>query len=119
VRSTAPQNAEKPPTSTRQTPPAHVALRKPHRASEFPRGDVEHLRLHGFIERLPNRFRYRVTEFGFRAALFLTRVYSRLLRPGLAAVLPALGATDTPLKAAFDKIDARVNEWVKQAQLAA
>jgi hypothetical protein len=80
---------------------------------------LRRLRLHGFIERLPNSFRYRVTEFGFRAALFLTRVYSRLLRPGLAAVLPALRATHTPLKAAFDKIDARVNEWVKQAQLAA
>jgi DNA-binding HxlR family transcriptional regulator len=65
---------------------------------------LRRLRLHGFIERLPNSFRYRVTEFGFRAALFLTRVYSRLQRPGLAAVLPALRATDTPLKAAFDKI---------------
>jgi hypothetical protein len=80
---------------------------------------LRRLRLHGFIDRLPNRFRYRVTEFGFRAALFLTRVYSRLLRPGLAAVLPALRATASPLKAAFDKIDARVNEWVNQAQLAA
>jgi hypothetical protein len=79
---------------------------------------LRRLPLHGFIERLPNSFRYRVTEFGFRAALFLTRVYSRLLRPGLTAVLPALRATDAPLKAAFDKIDARVNEWVKQAQLA-
>jgi DNA-binding HxlR family transcriptional regulator len=80
---------------------------------------LRRLRLHGFIERLPNSFRYRVTEFGFRAALFLTRVYNRLLRPGLAAVLPHLRAVDTPLKAAFDKLDARVNEWVKKAQLAA
>jgi hypothetical protein len=80
---------------------------------------LRRLRLHGFIERLPNSFRYRVSDFGFRAALFLTRVYNRLLRPGLAAVVPALRATGTPLKAAFDKIDTRVNEWIKQAQLAA
>jgi hypothetical protein len=79
---------------------------------------LRRLRLHGFIERLPNSFRYRVSDFGFRAALFLTRVYNRLLRPGLAAVLPNLRAVDTPLKSAFDKIDTRVNEWVKQAQLA-
>jgi len=80
---------------------------------------LRRLRLHRFIERLPHSFRYQVTEFGFRAALFLTRVYNRVLRPGLAAALPALRATDTPLKAAFNKVDTRVNEWVKQAQLAA
>ena len=59
------------------------------------------------IERLPNSFRYRVTDFGFRAALFFTRVYNRLLRPGLAAALPTLRAVDIPLKRAFDKIDTR------------
>jgi hypothetical protein len=32
--------------------------------------------------RLPNTFRYRVTEFGFRASLFLTRAYNRLPRIG-------------------------------------
>jgi hypothetical protein len=80
---------------------------------------LRRLRLHGFIDRLPNSFRYRVSDFGFRAALFFTRVYNRLLRRGLAAALPGLRASDTPLKGTFDKIDARVNEWVKQAQLAA
>ena len=64
------------------------------------------LRLHGLIERLPNSFRYRVTDFGFRAALFFTRLYNCLLRPGLAAALPTLRAADAPLKRAFDRIDA-------------
>ena len=40
---------------------------------------LRRLRLHGLIERLPNSFRYRVTQFGFRAALFFTRLYNRLL----------------------------------------
>jgi hypothetical protein len=80
---------------------------------------LRRLRLHNMIERLPNSFRYRVTEFGFRAALFFTRVYNRILRPGLAAALPGLRAIDAPLKHAFDKIDAQVNEWVNHAQLAA
>jgi hypothetical protein len=70
------------------------------------------------IERLPNSFRYRVTRFGFRAALFFTRLYNRLLRPGLAAALPGLRAVDAPLQRAFDKIDAQVNAWIEQAQLA-
>jgi len=80
---------------------------------------LRRLRLHGLIERLPNSFRYRVTEFGFRAALFFTRLYNRLLRPGLAAALPALRAVDAPLKRAFDKIDTQVTAWINQAQFAA
>jgi len=70
------------------------------------------------IERLPNSFRYRVTDFGLRLALFFTRTYNRILRPGLAAALPSLRAIDAPLKRAFDKIDTQVNEWIEQAQLA-
>jgi hypothetical protein len=80
---------------------------------------LRRLRLHGLIERLPKSFRYRVTEFGFRAALFFTRVYNRILRPGLAAALPNLRAVDAPLKRAFDHIDTRVSEWINQTQLAA
>jgi hypothetical protein len=67
------------------------------------------------IERLPNSFRYRVTDFGFRAALFFTRVYNRLLRPGIAAALPALRPVESSLKRAFDKLDSAVSRWVEQA----
>jgi hypothetical protein len=42
---------------------------------------LRRLRLHGMIQRLPNTQRYRVTEPGFRAALFFTPAYNRLLRP--------------------------------------
>jgi hypothetical protein len=79
---------------------------------------LRRLRLHGLIERLPNSFRYRVTDFGFRAALFFTRVYNRLLRPGIAAVVPGLRAVDSSLKRAFDKIDTTVSTWIKQANFA-
>ncbi len=43
---------------------------------------LRRLRLHRLIERIPNSFRYQVTDFGFRVALFFTRTYNRLLRPG-------------------------------------
>jgi len=48
--------------------------------------DLRRLRLHGLIARLPRSHRYRVTPEGLRTALFLTRVYARVLRPGLARI---------------------------------
>lgn len=57
---------------------------------------LRRLRLHGMIERLPNSHRYRVTDIGWRTALFYTRTYNRLLRPGLAAVLPGHAAQAAP-----------------------
>jgi hypothetical protein len=80
---------------------------------------LRRLRLHGLIERLPESFRYRVTELGFRAALFFTRTYNRILRPGLAAALPGPHTINVPLKRAFDQIDTQITQWINQAQLAA
>ncbi len=63
---------------------------------------LRRLRLHGMIERIPRSHRYRVTDAGFRTALFFTRTYNRLLRPALAAVLPDHHAAATLLKRSFD-----------------
>jgi len=48
--------------------------------------ELRRLRLHGLIERVPKTHRYRLTSLGLQTALFYTRVYSRILRPGLALV---------------------------------
>jgi len=80
---------------------------------------LRRLRRHGLIERTPNSFRYRVTDFGLRVALFFTRTYNRLLRPGLAAALPALRAIATPLQRTFNVLTAQIDTAIKQAQLAA
>jgi hypothetical protein len=80
---------------------------------------LRRLRLHGMIERVPNSFRYRVTDLGFRVALFFTRAYNRLLRPGLAAALPALRAVSTPLKRAFDTLTAQIDRTISDTQFAA
>lgn len=45
---------------------------------------LRRLRLHGLIERIAKTHRYRLTSFGFRVAVFCTRTYARILRPGLA-----------------------------------
>ena len=80
---------------------------------------LRRLRLHGIIERVANSFRYRITAFGFRAALFFTRAYSRLPRPGLATALPDRHAADGPLKRAFDKVETSLAAWLPQQKLVA
>jgi hypothetical protein len=80
---------------------------------------LRRLRLHGLIERTPGSFRYRVTALGFRIALFFTRTDNRILRPGLAAALPPLRAIATPLKRAFDALDAQIDTMINQANMAA
>ena len=79
---------------------------------------LRRLRLHDLIERVPNSFRYRVTDFGFRVALFFTRTYNRLLRPGLAAALPALRAIAAPLQRAFNTLAIQIDAAIKHAHLA-
>jgi len=81
--------------------------------------DLRRLRLHGLIERLPHSHRYRLTNEGRRTALFFTRTYTRVLRPGLARILPTASADDRLLRPAFDKLDAAIDHFVDQAKLSA
>ena len=80
--------------------------------------DLRRLRLHGLIERLPHTHRYCVTHQGRRTALFFTRVYARILRPGLAHLSSAAPPGDAVLRSAFDKLELTLDRWVDQAKLA-
>ena len=101
----------------------HIADLEGRAAQTIGRGAITYqlrrLRLHGMIERLPNSHRYRVTDLGWRTAVFFTRTYNRLLRPGLAAVLPGHAAEIVPLTRAFDALDRRVQQCLAQHCLAA
>jgi len=79
---------------------------------------LRRLRLHRLIERIPNSFRYRVTDFGFRAALFFTRTYNRLLRPGFAAALSNPNTINPRLSRLFDQITGQITSMIKRTQLA-
>jgi hypothetical protein len=81
--------------------------------------DLRRLRLHGLIERIPGTHRYQVTDFGLRAALFLTRAYSRIVRPGLTAALPEPALSSSALRAQFDKLELAMDRWVENVRLAA
>jgi hypothetical protein len=81
--------------------------------------DLRRLRLHGLIERIPKTHRYRLTSFGLRTALFFTRVYGRILRPGLARLTPVAPAANSALRASFDRFEDAVDQWCLAAKLAA
>lgn len=80
---------------------------------------LRRLRLHGLIERLPSTHRYRLTDSGWRTALFCTRTYNRLLRPGLAQIIPPAAANDPELRRRFDQLDAALNQWIDQEKVPA
>jgi hypothetical protein len=75
---------------------------------------LRRLRLHGLIERIPETHRYRVTDQGFRIAMFCTRAYICVLRPGLSQSLD-----DSPLSKAFRQLEAKIDMWIDDQKLAA
>ncbi len=80
--------------------------------------DLRRLRLRGLIQRIPRTHRYHVTQRGLRYALFLTRTYDRLLRPGLAVVLPDRAIAHSKLRDSFRHLEAAMTSWTQQAKLA-
>jgi hypothetical protein len=80
--------------------------------------DLRRLRLHGLIERVPRSHRYRVTDFGLRTALFMIRAFNRIIRPGLAIIIPEVAQVESTLRRSFDKLQTAVDDWCDQAKLA-
>jgi len=80
---------------------------------------LRRLRLHSLIERIPGTHRYRVTRLGWRTALFCTRTYNRILRPGLAQILPIEVLDDSKLRQGFDQIDQVIDRWIEKRKVPA
>jgi len=80
---------------------------------------LRRLRLHGLIERLPKTHRYRLTATGLRTALFFTRSYGRLLRPGYAATMAAAEPTPRPVARAFGHLTEAMDACCAALRLAA
>jgi hypothetical protein len=81
--------------------------------------DLRRLRLHGLIERIPNTHRYRLTPRGLKTAMFYTRVYNRILRPGLALLSPNAADQTATLRRRFTAMNDAINSWCDKAKLAA
>jgi hypothetical protein len=81
--------------------------------------DLRRMRLRGLIERLPGTHRYQVTAAGLRVALFYTRAYARILRPGLSLVIPEHCPGPTPLRSAFLRLEKEMDTWCARLENAA
>ena len=80
---------------------------------------LRRLRLHSLIERIPGTHRYRVTRLGWCTALFCTRTYNRILRPGLAQIVPIEAMDDSKLRQGFDQIDQVIDRWIEKRKVPA
>lgn len=80
---------------------------------------LRRLRLHGVIERLQGTHRYQVTDRGWKIALFWTRVYNRVLRPGLADSFAEHPASQGPLRRLFGRLDEGINQWIEEKKVPA
>jgi hypothetical protein len=78
--------------------------------------DLRRLRLHGLIERIPGTHRYTITDRGLRIAIFLTRVHTRLIRPGMAEILTD-PSPDTPLRRRFDHLTTAIDAYALRCNL--
>ena len=81
--------------------------------------DLRRLRLHGLIERIPNSHRYQLTPQGLRIALFFSRTYARLLRPGLAEITDSSTISPSTLRNAFDRLQTAIDQRCEDLKLAA
>src|SRR3954454_6621752 len=80
---------------------------------------LRRLRLHGLIERIAGTHRYRVTSQGSRTILFCTRTDNRILRPGLAQIVPEEALDDSKLRRGFDAFDQMLDDWIEQRRVPA
>jgi hypothetical protein len=81
--------------------------------------DLRRLRIHGLIHRIPRTFRYQVTPDGIRQALFLTRLTQRFLIPGLAQLTDPSPPAPSRLQTAARAYHAAIDDFARQARLAA
>lgn len=80
---------------------------------------LRRLRLHGLIDRIPGSHRYQITDLGLRTALFLTRAYNRLLRPGLSELTDPSPPLPTQLRRCYNAFIAAVDSHTQASGLAA
>src|SRR5262245_2606801 len=78
---------------------------------------LRRLRLHGLIVRQAGTHRYGVTDQGLRIALFFTRSYARVLRPGLSQVTAVDLPEEPPLRRAFTQLECAMDQYIAKATL--
>jgi hypothetical protein len=81
--------------------------------------DLRRLRLHGLIERIDGTHRYQLTTPGRRTALFYSRAFNRVLRPGLSQIAhPDLPPDSSNLTAAFHQLEVELTNYFAEKKAA-
>jgi hypothetical protein len=78
--------------------------------------DLRRLRLKGGLRRVPHTQRYVVTPYGYRVALFFTKLNARVFRTTFAAMDPT-EPIPRPLADAFAEVDRQIDAILNQAKL--
>ena len=78
--------------------------------------DLRRLRLKGIIWRIPDSYRYQLTTYGRKVALFFTRLDTRIFRQFSAAIDPAQPLS-LPLADALEQVEQAVAELTNRAHL--
>jgi hypothetical protein len=79
--------------------------------------DLRRLRKKGIIWRIPSSYRYQLTTYGRKVALFFTKLDARIFRQFLAAIDDSQ-PIPLPLAAAFEQVEQAVAELIDHAHLA-
>ena len=81
--------------------------------------DLRRLRLHRIIERVAGTHRYQLTALGRRIALFYSRTFNRVVRPGLSHIAhPNLPADTSNLTAAFHHLEIQLTNYFAEKKAA-
>ena len=81
--------------------------------------DLRRLRLHRLIERIPGTHRYQLTALGRRTALFYSRTFNRVVRPGLSQIAHLNPTPDSSnLTAAFHHLEAQLTNYLAEKKAA-
>ncbi|MBI4240228.1 MAG: hypothetical protein HY613_00805 [Candidatus Rokubacteria bacterium] len=82
--------------------------------------DLRRLARKGLLQRVEGKLCYTLTPLGRRTALFLTKLYARVLRPGFQALdQRATSQAPPPLRVALTAVDAATDRLLRDARLAA
>ncbi len=79
--------------------------------------DLRRLRLKGIINPFPGSSRYVVTTYGLKVALFFSKVYLRIVRPGWCSLQEPQDDIPRALRAAMATLDTEINRICEAANL--
>jgi hypothetical protein len=78
--------------------------------------DLRRLTAKGILWRMPHSYRYQVTTYGHKVALFFSKLNAHVVQPGFAA-FETDDPIPQPLAKAFEKVDREIERLVSDAGL--